>query len=237
MTRLDAVVLQAPPPMREATGSTAATWTLRRGYTVYFSARAFRRDSPVLSDNPMATLRTPLGPVNPLNPRCYVDLSTGGCEPGALFAFVSNTATTGVRSPSRARRLPNLVTPAGRLLFELFVQRAPRAAEAFRVLCAGGRAPQQSHTQVTHGARASSACPGDKLCASTHARRFVTSLLHCTRRRRGCRTAWVGVLRQRSQLPAVHSPSRWPVKHICGGERPASRPCGAALRRGRQLNC
>ena len=87
----------------------------------------------------MAQLRTPLGPVNPLNTRCYIDFSTAGGEPGALGCVACETpyrAATLTRPPS-----PNPFLPAGRLLFELFVQGAPKAAEAFRVLCTTSEGP------------------------------------------------------------------------------------------------
>jgi hypothetical protein len=55
---------------------------------------------------------------------------------------------------SRPPSTPTSFLPAGRLLFELFIQRAPRAAEAFRVLCAGVRSGSPTGTHACHAQRA-----------------------------------------------------------------------------------
>ena len=79
-------------------------------------------------------LRKALPPVDPLNPRCYLDISIGD-EPGARRPRVEATA----RACCARRALTRAA--AGRLIFELFVERAPCAAENFRCLCTGATRP------------------------------------------------------------------------------------------------
>lgn len=83
-----------------------------------------------------------LGPVDPSNPRVFVDVALGSTDRGGAK-----------------------VGDGGRLVFELFVGRAPGACEAFRARCAGeepcGVAPAPLRVIVDKTALLFGAAPGD----------------------------------------------------------------------------
>ena len=75
--------------------------------------------------------RKALPAVDPQNPRCYFDITLAG-EPGAPLKGVLETRRDALTLPCDA---------AGRLIFELFTDRAPCASENFRCLCTGAPGP------------------------------------------------------------------------------------------------
>ena len=128
----------------------------RRGSAVHFWVCAFPTGEPVSPfRQPYGHAARAAGARQPSEPSLLCGPQYRWWRARCAIRMVATLCTPAKQSPSlRPPVAPTSFLPAGRLLFELFIQRAPRAAEAFRVLCAGVGGGSPTGTHACHAQRA-----------------------------------------------------------------------------------